>query len=963
MSRATIPQPTATAPLIAELASRLGIAPDSALLSTAPLELAAAAVDASHYLLTPQLLMRARTAADVSSAMAAAANLRVPMTFRAGGTSLSGQSLSQGLLVDVRRHFRDIEVLDGGLRVRMQPGATVRQVNARLARFGRKLGPDPASEIACTMGGVIANNSSGMTCGTTANTYQTLESVVLVLPSGTIVDSSLPDADEKLLRDEPGLHALLLELRKRCLEPQHRTEIERQYAHKNTMGYGLNSLVDHESPVEMLAHLMVGSEGTLGFVAEATLRTIPDLKHVATSLLHFPTLAAATAQLGELVGSGANVVELLDAASLRVCREDSVGDVLPSTSSADEAALLVEYQAAAPDELAELTDRSRELIASLGGEQTSDPRRRGALWQLRKGLYTKVAGDRPSGTTALLEDVAVPLPELAPVCVELQRMFAGHGYRESVIFGHAKDGNIHFLVNEDFRDDVCVQRYEAFTEDMVQLVLDHGGSLKAEHGTGRIMAPYVERQYGAELFGVMKQVKQACDPAGILNPGSVLVEQKPADEAKAQLLDEVKLTPSVEAEVDRCVECGYCEPVCPSADLTLTPRQRIVVRRAIAQARAEGKDELVATLEEQQRYPLIDTCAVDGMCSTACPLGINTGDLVRRLRAEQANPVLQAVWQAAAKGWGPFTAAAAVGMNVVQKLPTPLLNAPLGVARRVIGTDVVPMLSAELPGGGARRHPVPADNPSYLYLPACVNTMFGTPDGVPLATRVLGLAQRAGVALEVPDDVAGLCCGTPWKSKGMTRGYEVMTERVARVLGHASQSGRLTIVCDATSCTEGLEIAARHAGVELHFMDALEFVATEVLPKLPPVTKVSSAVLHPTCSSTQLGLNAALQTIAGFVADEVVVPTAWRCCAFAGDRGLLHPELTASATAPEAAEVNARSFDLYLSANRTCELGMTRATGHEYTHVLAVLEQMLLDQERGPSPSGRPRARNVRYRR
>lgn len=915
-------------------------------LSTSAIDLVTAAVDASHYLLNPEVLVRAGSAAEVAMVMQVAQRHRRPVTFRSGGTSLSGQALTDGILVDTRAGFRDIEVLDDGARVRVGPGRTIRQVNAHLARHGRKLGPDPASEIACTVGGVVANNSSGMTCGVVANTYQTLESLVLVLPSGTVVDTAEPDADERLAAEEPDLHRTLLELRERALA--HREEITRRWSMKNTMGYGLNSLVDHETPVKMLEHLVVGSEGTLGFIAEATLRTVPVLGQVATGLLMFDSLHAATSALPALVGSGAAVVELLDATSLQVCREDPSVTAVPAVAVPGEAALLVEYQAGTADELhaqqEAATSAFHELELREQATLTGDAGVRAELWYLRKGLFTKVNEARRTGTTALLEDIAVPVPTLAGVCEQLQVLFDRHGYGDSVIFGHAKDGNIHFMITEDFNSTSSLPRYEAFTEDMVDLVLGAQGTLKAEHGTGRIMAPFVERQYGPELYAMMREIKRAFDPHGVLNPDSVLSDNPTVH------MEHLKQTPTVQPEVDRCVECGYCEPVCPSQFLTLTPRQRIVAQRAIADAEARGEHDLARQLRSEETYPVTQTCAVDGMCATACPVGINTGDLVRRLRAEDTPRPLGLAWQAAAKAWGPFTAAASLAMSAVDVAPHPVVDLPVRAARAVVGHDLVPRMSPELPGGGSRRranrqHP----DAEVVYLPACVQTMFGAADGVPLQERVLSVLDHAGVRVRIPASIESLCCGTPWKSKGMTAGFDTMSRRVAHELLEATDGGRLPVISDAVSCSEGIVHSLEHQapllkGAGIRVLDAITWVAG-IADRFQPAHRVARAAVHPTCSSTRMGSSQDLLTLAGLVAEEVVVPTDWRCCGFAGDRGLLHPELTASATADQAAELAGQEFDLYLSANRTCELGLTRATGQTYRHVLAALDDALRVQE------------------
>jgi D-lactate dehydrogenase len=792
-----------------------------------------------------------------------------------------------------------------------------------------------------------------MACGTIQNTYRTLESAVIVLASGTIVDSAAPDADARLQAAEPRLWSTLAELRARVTaDATMRDEVIRQFAIKNTMGYSVNALVDHETPVQILTHLMIGSEGTLGFVADATFRTVPLHKHAATTLLIFQNLHDATVALVGIVASGAATVELMDAASLRAARIDPESAVtLPTFDIIDHCALLVEYQAATPDELTRLTAPAEQLFATLPLVElpvlSTNPALRAALWHVRKGLYATIAGARPSGTTALLEDIAVPVAQLSDTCAGLQRLFDIHGYGDAVIFGHAKDGNIHFLITEHFDDPASVARYRAFTEDMVELVLAAGGTLKAEHGTGKIMAPFVARQYGPELFAVMVEIKRALDPAGILNPDTVLTQDADLH------LRNLKSTPTVEAEVDRCVECGYCEPVCPSKDLSTTPRQRIAVRRAIAEADARGDHDLSRELQREQQYDVIDTCAVDGMCQTACPVLINTGDLVRRLRSEAVGTVQSAVWNAAGKAWAATTQVASTALTVAASVPAPLIDAPNRLARGVLGHETLPLWSPDLPKGGRRRRTAtPGVAADAVYFAACVGTMFGPAEGGPgVAIAFESLAAKAGITLVRPDGIDGLCCGTPWKSKGILGGYAAMATRTMGALWTASDHGRLPVVCDNSSCSEGLVLALEKAiqdHPEYHAMrllDAVDFTAEHILPRITVAEPLAAIVVHPTCSSTRAGSNAHLLELAGAAAAAVTVPDDWGCCAFAGDRGMLHPELTESATRRESAEVRADEFGAYVSCNRTCEIGMTRATGHPYQHVLEVLDRQTRGSE------------------
>jgi D-lactate dehydrogenase len=912
---------------------------------TRALDLHANAHDASHFLLIPQAVVVAGSAGEVGRLLQASAAQGVPLTFRSGGTSLSGQAVTNGVLVDVRRNFKDIEVLDEGARVRVQPGVTVRALNARLARYGTKFGPDPASESACTIGGVVANNSSGMACGTVDNTYQTLESLTVVLPSGTVVDTGAADADERLRTLEPKLYDGLLRLSQRVRgNPASVATIRHQFSMKNTMGYGINSLLDYDRPADILAHLIVGSEGTLGFVAEAVFRTIPRLNHVTTGLLIFDDLEAANAALPALVDTGAATLELMDALSLKV------GQALPGTPSLildltvrDHAALLVEYHADSAELLAELQHGGLGVVdrlpLSAPAGFSTDSAARAQLWHLRKGLYAAVAGARTQGTTALLEDVVVPVPALGRTCIELVKLFDKYSYRNSVIFGHAKDGNIHFMLTDGFAAKDELDRYASFTDDMVDVVLGEGGSLKAEHGTGRVMAPYVRRQYGDELYDVMRRLKILFDPAGMLNPGVIM-----DDDPKAHLRH-IKTALPVAQEVDRCVSCGFCEPVCPSRDITLTPRQRIVTLRAIEQAKLDGNQLLAAQLERDYDYDAVQTCAVDGMCQTACPVNINTGTLAKRIRRGDAGPVENALWNVAAKNWRTVTRSASLALDAVKKVPAGVVLAPNGLARTALGTDTVPLYSADLPGGGAsRKRPAPATEPQAVYFPACVGTMFGPAnDSSPGVQHSFEqLCERAGITLLVPEGIDGLCCGTPWSSKGLAAGEATMHRKTLAALRVATQNGRLPIVCDASSCTEGLRhaIEADPGDTPMTIIDCVEFAATHVLPHLPDYTKLESLALHPTCSSTRMGMNEALDTVARGVAERVEVPESWGCCGFAGDRGMLHPELTESATRGQAADVAAMGAAVHASCNRTCELGMTRATGEDYRHVLELLEEV-----------------------
>ncbi|MFD5569973.1 FAD-binding and (Fe-S)-binding domain-containing protein [Streptomyces cadmiisoli] len=911
----------------------------------------AAAHDASPYLFTPRAVVRAASADEVGALMAGAHAAGIPLTLRSGGTSLAGQAGGDGIQIDVRTHWRAAEVLDDGHRIRLQPGLTVRQANARLARYGRRLGPDPASESACTIGGLVANNSSGMNCGTQDNAYRTIESLRFVLPSGTVVDTAAADADQALRAREPELHAGLLRLRDRVRgSAASRATVERLFAMKNTMGYGLNSFLDHATAADILARLMVGSEGTLGFVAEAVFRTVPLLPHTATGLFVLPGLAQATDCLPALLAAGARTVELLDAASLRVAqRSADPVDALRGLTVTGHAALLVEFAEDDAERLEHTVGAAHPALRLLPtvtpAALTREAGERNRLWRLRKGLYTAVAGARRPGTTALLEDVAVPMERLTATGEGLIALFERHGYEDAVIFGHARDGNLHFMLTQDFDSPGELDRYAHFTDDMVDLVLDAGGTLKAEHGTGRAMAPFVRRQYGDELYDVMRELKRLCDPHQVLSPGVLL-----DDDPRAHL-DNLKSVPEVDPAVDACVECGYCEPVCPTADATTTPRQRIALLREIALAGAAGDDETRRALEDDYEYAAVGSCAVDSLCVTACPVHIDTGEVMKRLRAERHGSAAQKAGDGLARHWEGAVRGVRTGLRAAHAVPTPLTRAATGAMRKLGAAELVPAWTEDMPRSGpvrpAAQHPADTE---AVFFAACIGSIFGPEEGAGRsagsAAAFLRLCERAGVGVTVPDGLGGLCCGTPWQSKGFTRGHSTMAARTLDALWTATDHGRLPVVCDASSCTHGLERLAdalpeadRARYTALRFVDSVAFTAERLLPALPPARPLGSLALHPTCSTTHLGADGALRTVAAALSPDVTVPDSWGCCAFAGDRGLLYPEVTAAATALQAAEINTRSYDAYASCNRTCEIGMTRATGRPYRHILELLDE------------------------
>ncbi|MFJ5707195.1 FAD-binding and (Fe-S)-binding domain-containing protein [Streptomyces sp. NPDC093105] len=916
-------------------------------------DLVAYASDASPYRFLPQVVVVAEDVDDISAVLSYAHGKGREVVFRAAGTSLNGQAQGEDILVDVRRHWAGVEVLDGGARARIRPGTTVVRANAALAPYGRVLGPDPASAVACTLGGVVANNASGMTAGTSRNAYRTVSSLTFVLPSGTVVDTADPAADEELARAEPRLCAGLLALKAEIeADPELTARIRAKYEIKNTNGYRLDAFLDGASPVQILRGLMVGSEGTLGFLSEIVFDTLPLDRLVSTALLFFPSLPAAAAAVPRFNQAGALAVELMDGNTLRA--SVSVPGVPADWAELpkDTTALLVEFRA--PDEpaLAAYERAAGEVLTGLDlvapvpsavNAFTRDAAVIGRHWKARKAFVTAVGGSRPSGTTLITEDFAVPPPRLAEACAELLDLQARHGF-DAAVAGHAAHGNLHFLLAFDAGDPTDVERYASFMDDFCKLTVERfDGSLKAEHATGRNIAPFLELEWGPKATDLMWRTKELIDPDGVLAPRIVLDRDPQAH------LRGLKTIPTVERTADPCIECGFCEPTCPSHDLTTTPRQRIVLRREMLR-QADGSP-VEQRLLEAYGYDAVDTCAGDSTCQLACPVGIDTGALMKDFRHARHSPREERIAALAARRFRAVESSARLAVAAADRMGDGFLERVTGLARKAVRPDLVPEWLPEIPGAADRRLPrTHRPAATAVYYPACVNRVFGNPDGVEgpsLPEAVVTVSARAGRPVWIPDDVAGTCCATIWHSKGYEAGNEVMANRIVEAAWGWTAGGRLPLVVDASSCTLGIahevvphltdDNRALHA--ELTVVDSLVWAADELLPLLDARRRVDSAVVHPTCSMRHLGDADKLTEIAEFCAEEVVVPVDAGCCAFAGDRGMLHPELTASATAREAAEVTARPFDAHLSANRMCEIGMDRATGRRYVSALLALER------------------------
>jgi D-lactate dehydrogenase len=913
--------------------------------------------DAGFYFLLPQAVVKVVSEQEIISLFRFSHLHSIPVVFRAGGTSLSGQSITDGILIDLSQYWNRIRITDNGALVQVQPGITGGMVNAHLKKYRRKIGPDPSSINSAMMGGIISNNSSGMCCGVALNAYHTTAFVRFILPDGKAFNTRDEMDYQRFESECASLYSELSVIRNEILaNASLLSRIRSKYQTKNTVGYSLNAFIDHQHPLDILAHLLVGGEGTLAFISEAVLRTVHDYAYKTTGLLYFPDIYAACQAIIPLKESGAEAVELMDRASLRAIEEipgmPSTVKELPENA----AALLVEFQ---ENDEALLTAKLNHFLSGVHALTllsapvfTADPEEQAFLWKIRKGLFPAVGAVRQSGTTVILEDVAFPIAQLGDAIIDLQVLFATYGYTNAIIFGHAKDGNIHFVITQSFNEPTEIARYDQFIRSVVELVVKkYDGTLKAEHGTGRNMAPFVETEWGREAYQIMRRIKACIDPDNLLNPGVIINGDRNAH------IQQLKSLPTVETEVDRCIECGYCEHRCPSRDITTTPRRRIVIRRELQRLEAKGDIELRKQLLDDYQYDGMETCALDGLCANACPVDINTGDLIKRLRRENHSERANKMALRVAKNFGVVERLVGAGIS-----GGTIVNKVFGSKAMVRLTKAIKSLYAAFPMWSPQLRNVPrlpatnmqqkgsSGKTKVVYFPACISRVMG--NGVTgkknIMETFMSICDKVGVDVLIPENIRGACCGQIFSSKGFSQAYQYTANNIIARLWNISDEGRIPVVTDVSSCAYTLQKSGKILTEEntarfgkMRFLDSVDFLHDIVLPLASDFTKKNSIVLHPVCSLEKMGTVSKFAAVARTFSDEAVIPEAAGCCGMAGDRGFLFPELTASATHHEAAEVKLRKYAGYYSSTKTCEIAMTDAVNETYESILYLVDEAL----------------------
>ena len=974
--------------------------------------------DASFYRLTPRVVIRAKDEDEVSQIVKTANRYGLPFTFRAAGTSLSGQSVSDSILIVAGKHWEDYSVSSDSNSITLQPGIVGARVNQILKPLGRVFPPDPASIGSAMVGGIVANNASGMNCGTHANSDRMLISARLVLPDGTVLDTGDAASREAFRQSHPDFIAKIEALRDRIRANQPLADrIRKKYAIKNVTGLNLRPFVAYDDPFDIIAHCVVGSEGTLAFISQVTMRTLHDYPCKASAMLYFFTMresCEAVVALKQLKSSDDDIVmseenlmvksaEMLDYLSLASVddpvylqyMQDVDAGKIKGVEPGDYhnlTAILTETKAVTPEDLqqriAAITECLSQFKTYIPVEFTTDPAVYGKYWAIRSGIFPSVGGARPVGTSCLIEDVAFAVEDLPEATVKLQRLIADHGYKDACIYGHAFEGNYHFIINQLFSDESEVQRYAAMMRDVARLVVEeYDGSLKAEHGTGRNMAPFVKYEWGKEAFAAMRELKEIFDPHYLLNPGVIFnddpecfikhfkplpelkmggLENSPSSGATRHLPpggggvgrhDSVRETVEGVLKANKCIECGFCEVNCLTCGLTLSSRQRIVIQREISHLRETGSDpKRLATLVKQYRYQGDQTCAGDGLCATSCPMKINVADLTHLVRQE-ALPQGSMGYRA-----GDFAANHFAGIK--SGLRFVLDTARLG--HNVLGTGAMkgiagamhkaglPLWTPAMPG---KVHQPRAGSPSsaltgtspqageelthkVVYFPSCINQTMSLPKGSPvkhsLVDEMVLLCAKAGYEVIFPEGLEKMCCGTIWESKGMLDIADRKTAELDEALWEASEHGKYPIMCDQSPCLHRL----RKCISRMKLYEPVEFIWEYLRDRLEFTPIDRRIALHFTCSTREMGLVDTMTKLAKMCSNNVFLPEGVGCCGFAGDRGWTHPEVNRWALRKLRKQLEDNRIEVGYSNSRTCEVGLETNGGIPYLNIAYLVNEV-----------------------
>ena len=900
-------------------------------------------VDASCYSYLPKVVVKAENESEVRRLIRLCQQCGTPFTFRAAGSSLSGQCSSEDVLIVCNDGFKKMEVIDDGKALRCECGVIGSDANDLLKPYNRKIGPDPATLATALVGGILNNNSSGMCCGTAQNSYKTIRSIRVVLLDGSILDTSDKKSIDQFLKEKPQMVEDILQLRKEILADEELTHlIHHKYKIKNTTGYGLNSLVDFEDIIDIINHLFIGSEGTLGFVSEIVYNTVEDVPHKGCGLMFFSTLNDASLAVVALANMGREKVvaaEMMDYQSLKAVQTlDNVPDFVREVPEGTSAILFQteSYSKDTVDEnLAFIKEQLKDIPTAIPSLYSQEPKEYDSWWAIRKGILPIVGGQRRKGTTVITEDVCFQIEDFTKGIEMLTELFHKYDFVDGgVIFGHALSGNVHFNITPDFSDPKDTKNFGDLVKEMSERVSGFGGSLKAEHGTGRMVAPFIEMEWGRKAYEINRRIKAIFDPTRILNP-DVMITDDP-DVYKKNL----KAQCVIDDAFTICMECGFCEKNCPSRNLTLTPRQRIALLRETKRLENEGNFAVANELKKGYEYFGVETCAACSMCKGLCPLSIDTAQIALSMR--RIDPPAPGL---AKKIYDNFSSTLEMcragvslegiaGAIITQKAISKITEGLHGV------TGVTPYVPKTTPK--ANRYKLknrikPTNFEKVVYFSTCANRAFrqnqGYDDQRSLQQVVESLCNKAQIDIIYPEHIENLCCGLSFEN------YDDVHERAVKdlhdALMKASQNGKYPIVIDHSAC---FNHAFKHMP-DLEINDISEFLCKFVVPRLD-ITKCDERVLvHKQCKIKVLGKSQYIEDLARLCSDNVFNIKSFACDGFAGQKGFFTPELNKCATKDLASEVAEYGATLGVSSSSTCEIGLGESGGIPFVSVAYLLDR------------------------
>ncbi|MDR3059050.1 MAG: 4Fe-4S dicluster domain-containing protein, partial [Prevotella sp.] len=723
--------------------------------------------------------------------------------------------------------------------------------------------------------------------------------------------------------------------------------IKQKYKIKNTTGYSINALVDYEDPFEIIKHLMIGSEGTLAFTSDITYHTVVDEKYKACTLMIYDTIEKACDVVPMLKQTPVSAVELLDRDSIRSIEDDPDAPDYFRTLPETACLLLVEIQANEQKDMDEKEIVIRKAIESIPTIQpykfTSNPKEYNFNWKARKGLLSTIGGLRKTGTTCLIEDVAFPIQRIGEACVALKDLFKRSGYADAVLYGHALDGNFHLVFSQDFNSPSEVQKYADMMDELADIVVNRfDGSLKAEHGTGRNMAPFVEKEWGEAAYKIMLRIKDIFDPHKLINPG-VIINQNPKIH-----LENLKPLPAANEIIDKCMECGFCEPNCVAEGLTLSPRQRIVIAREISRLKALGEDPArLKQMLHDAKYYSDETCATDGLCGLVCPVKIDTGKFIKDWRHDEASDTAKSVAGYIGKRMAGTTSVLRGGLNFVHFFHSVLGDTLMGgiaSAMRTASFKTIPKWNKDMPQGAHKIKEGIVNNgqiDKVVYFPSCINRSMGKSKGyekddVELTKKTQELLQRAGFTIIYPEGINSLCCGMAFSSKGLKEEGARKSKELEEALLKASDNGKYPILFDMSPCFYTFHEANQNQALRIY--DPIEFMLDFVMPKLQVKHPRDIVTIFPVCSVKKIGMEQKLLQLAHLCSKEVALVDS-NCCGFAGDRGFTYPELNAHGQRHLNEQIPADCKDGY-STSRTCEIGMSEYSDINFKSIFYLIDEV-----------------------